>query len=276
MAFRASYPPVVVSGALALLCSCTAAPPRRRVGDETNTGTVADDAGSGIRLMPDAGVENRDSGARLEPGSRDAGVSPGADAGAGAGSGTGTGAVDAGAGTGGSGTGTGGGSGGSAGTSYCAACTSDADCGGGNNFCLGYSFGNYCGTDCGSGQACPTNTRCAQITDSAGSAVGMNCAPLAGDTCAGSGGSGSGGSGSGGSGSGAACTTDTYSGWPSTFFTGHCRGSGCHTSEFGRSDVSARASLIASYISSGSMPRGERLSSADRTRILTYLNCGAP
>src|SRR4051812_16181444 len=48
---------------------------------------------------------------------------------------------------------------------YCAACTSDATCGGGNNFCLAFEVGgSYCGTDCSHGESCPTGATCYDIT----------------------------------------------------------------------------------------------------------------
>ncbi len=192
--------------------------------------------------------------------------------------GGGVGGTDAGTG-GGGGTDAGTGGGGGSTGAYCGACSSDADCGGGNNFCLAFSFGNYCGTDCSAGQTCPSGAYCAGIGDSSGATIGQNCVPNSGTTCSGgsTGGGGGGTPDAGTGGGGGSCTSDTYSGWAGTFFSNHCNRGGCHgSSEFTASDCRSRTSTIASYISSGSMPRGETLSSSDRSRILTWLNCGAP
>ncbi len=171
---------------------------------------------------------------------------------------------------------------------YCGACTADADCGGGNNFCLAFSFGDYCGVDCSAGGGCPSGSECQAIGDGTGATIGMNCVPSAGGTCSGSTGgvdaghdAGSGPGHDAGHGVDAghdagstSCTPDTYTSWAHSFFTAHCIG--CHSGEFTASDARSRATSIASYISSGSMPRGETLSSSDKNRILTWLRCGAP
>jgi hypothetical protein len=104
----------------------------------------------------------------------------------------------------------------------------------------------------------------------------MNCVP-SGTSCSGggSGGStgGSGSGGSGGSGSGS-CTTDTWSSFGNAFFQNYCNN--CHGSKYAsQSNVQAQLNSVYSSISSGSMPTGG-LSSSTRTRILNYLNCGAP
>ncbi len=73
----------------------------------------------------------------------------------------------------------------------------------------------------------------------------------------------------------AACTNDTWADWPRTFFSDHC--TRCHGSQLSSlSVVRANEGVISSDISSGRMPRDERLSSADKDRILTWLSCGAP
>lgn len=172
----------------------------------------------------------------------------------------------------------------SGGTShYCAACSSDATCGGGNNFCLAFSFGNYCGTDCSNGQACPSGATCQQIGDGSGNVAGMNCVPTtscpgsgaggAGGTSSGSGGSGSGGTSSGGSGSSGACTTDTWANFGQAFFQNYC--DTCHGGAFSsHSSVQSELGTISGSISNNMPPSG--LSSSMRSRILKYLNCGAP
>ena len=60
-----------------------------------------------------------------------------------------------------------------------------------------------------------------------------------------------------GTGSGSTCTTDTYFGWPSTFFRSHCSRCHHHSGRFGHSDVNSRASSVASYISGGYLPTDE-------------------
>jgi cardiolipin synthase len=53
----------------------------------------------------------------------------------------------------------------------CAACASDADCGGPGNRCLDLGSGAACGVECG-GAACPAGYLCAQVTGG-----GRNCVP---------------------------------------------------------------------------------------------------
>jgi hypothetical protein len=63
---------------------------------------------------------------------------------------------------------------------YCAGCASNADCGGGANFCLSIVGGDgskFCGTDCSAGQACPADAACISVQDGAGVELGRNCAP---------------------------------------------------------------------------------------------------
>jgi len=156
--------------------------------------------------------------------------------------------------------------GGGASTPYCTACGSSSECGGGGNYCLGFSFGNYCGTDCSSGQACPANARCMSIVDSSNTVVGQNCVPNSGLTCS---------TGGTGGGSGSSCADTWAGGWPPQFFNANC--SGCHSSEFSSlATVQYKASSISARISSGNMPQNRSLSSGDRTRILAWLSCGAP
>ncbi|MBW2737010.1 MAG: hypothetical protein JRH20_31895, partial [Deltaproteobacteria bacterium] len=47
----------------------------------------------------------------------------------------------------------------------CTPCSSDADCGAGGNFCLGYSGGAACGVACTTDTACPDGHRCARLWD---------------------------------------------------------------------------------------------------------------
>jgi hypothetical protein len=72
--------------------------------------------------------------------------------------------------------------------------------------------------------------------------------------------------------------SDTWSSYGQSFFPTNCAGSGCHHSfsPSSHSDVQNNAGTLSWYISGGSMPRGRSLSSSERTRVLTYLACGAP
>jgi len=47
----------------------------------------------------------------------------------------------------------------------CQPCETDADCGAGGNFCLGYSGGAACGVACTTDTACPDGYRCARLYD---------------------------------------------------------------------------------------------------------------
>ena len=49
-----------------------------------------------------------------------------------------------------------------------------------------------------------------------------------------------------------------------------------HTGEFTQDDVQIYESSIKSRISTGSMPADRTLTSAQKSRIIAYLNCGAP
>lgn len=244
------------------------------------------DAGTptGMGGAPGTGTPNPPAGSGSGGASGNGNGNPGASGGAGGASGSGSNqGADAGTQTGtggGSGAGTPnpnpgtGGSSGGTNKSFCASCSSDADCGGGNNFCLAFSFGNYCGTDCGSGQSCPSGASCVQIGDGAGNVVGLNCIPSATD-CSGTstGGGTTGNGGSSGTGSGS-CTTDTWSSFGSSFFQNYCNS--CHGSQYAsHASVQSQLGSISSSISSGNMPTGG-LSSSMRSRILGYLNCGAP
>ena len=178
---------------------------------------------------------------------------------------------------------------------YCGTCSSNADCGGGSNYCLTDSSGNnYCGTDCSAGQACPSSASCQQILDQNNNVVGSNCFPTSGycvaqvggssssggsstttsqGTTGGawtSGGSNGGGSSSGGSSSGgststtaAQCTPDTWSNFAQSFFNNNC--GQCHSQFSSYSSVVSDAKSITSKISNGSMPQGSSLSASDKS-----------
>ena len=192
-------------------------------------------------------------------------------------------------------------------TDYCASCTTGADCGGGNNFCLTDSAGNnYCGTDCSAGQSCPSSATCEQILDQANNPVGSNCIPSSGSCsassssssggtstssctgfpCGGSSSSGSsssssstqgGSSSSGSSSSTNSCTSETWANFAQAFFANNCDNCHHHGSEFSTySAVVSDFSSIQSEISSGYMPENATLSSTEENDILTWINCGMP
>lgn len=89
----------------------------------------------------------------------------------------------------------------------------------------------------------------------------------------GTGGSAGGGAG-GGTGGGTAACADTWANYGSDFFNTWCVG--CHSSLSRQNVVQYNATTIRSVIASGYMPQGGGLSSAERTRIEAYLDCGAP
>ncbi|MBX7100609.1 MAG: hypothetical protein K1X89_23050, partial [Myxococcaceae bacterium] len=209
----------------------------------------------------------------------------GAAGGGAAGGGAAGGGDGGGAAGGGAGGGHGGGAGGGSASAYCKSCADSTQCGGANNFCLGFSFGNYCGTDCSAGQTCGANARCVSITDGNGTTIGKNCVPLSGQTCGGSGGGGgagggggSSGGGAGGSGGGAGgCGVDTWANYAQSFFNTNCNSCHTHTGEFtSQSYVRSIKTSITSRINVGNMPQGRTLSTAERTRIISYMNCNAP
>jgi hypothetical protein len=69
-------------------------------------------------------------------------------------------------------------------------------------------------------------------------------------------------------------TTDTWSNFGEAFFSSTC--AGCHGTLADHGSVSGLTRALASAISSGAMPQGDRLAAADKTRVLAYLACGAP
>ena len=72
----------------------------------------------------------------------------------------------------------------------------------------------------------------------------------------------------------APCTTDKWSGWPSSFMSNNC--AGCHGFASSYSGVSQNAGNCNSDIQSGRMPQGGSLSDADKNRIVLWLSCGLP
>ncbi len=76
----------------------------------------------------------------------------------------------------------------------------------------------------------------------------------------------------------AACTTLTYANFGQAFFATNCNG--CHSLQrptLGTlQSIKTNMTAVKSDIQSGRMPKGFALSSADKTKVLEWLNCGAP
>ena len=74
------------------------------------------------------------------------------------------------------------------------------------------------------------------------------------------------------------CTSLTYANFGQQFFNTYCNT--CHTSRSPRmttqSVIKSNLSAIKSDISRGTMPPGGGLPSADKTKVLEWLNCSAP
>jgi hypothetical protein len=70
---------------------------------------------------------------------------------------------------------------------------------------------------------------------------------------------------------------DTWANYGQSFFQTNCMTT-CHqhTGEFTQSDVRTYPTSIKSRISSGNMPADKTLSSAVKSRIIAYVNCGVP
>jgi hypothetical protein len=164
----------------------------------------------------------------------------------------------------------------------CSTCQTDSDCGANGNICLQDQNGtNGCGTLCQATSDCPSGDTCYRITDSTGATLGHNCFPTT-QLCDGSvtppdAGSGRPDAGSTDAGS-SSCTSDTWAGFAQSFLQNNC--TGCHNHSFGNTvsynTVKSEASSLASRIRSGNMPPGGGLNSSDKSRILTWLGCGAP
>jgi hypothetical protein len=70
---------------------------------------------------------------------------------------------------------------------------------------------------------------------------------------------------------------DTWASYGQTFIDSRCRSCHQHASQYGtQAAVQASLTRIESEISSGKMPEGTPLSSAEKTRVLGWLACGAP
>lgn len=65
---------------------------------------------------------------------------------------------------------------------------------------------------------------------------------------------------------------DTWANFGQGFFASRCNS--CHA--FTHTNIRGDLTRVSQQISSGRMPRGSSLTTAQRTRILAYLTCGAP
>jgi hypothetical protein len=71
------------------------------------------------------------------------------------------------------------------------------------------------------------------------------------------------------------CTTDTWTNYAKNAMNGAC--GSCHSLYGGSCDtVLSDRSVILDRIGSGSMPPSGGLAAGDKTRLTTWLNCGAP
>lgn len=68
------------------------------------------------------------------------------------------------------------------------------------------------------------------------------------------------------------CTHDTWSNFGKSFFQARC--AGCHGTTFSTA-AKVRASGARQAISSGAMPRGTPMTTADRARVEKWFSCGA-
>lgn len=68
------------------------------------------------------------------------------------------------------------------------------------------------------------------------------------------------------------CTPDTWSSFGQQFFAQRCNV--CHG--FNQGAVRTQRAEIISRIETNDMPRGSSLTTEQKTRVLTWLNCGAP
>lgn len=150
-----------------------------------------------------------------------------------------------------------------AGGSFCRPCVSSAECGAGA-LCLG-GVNPRCGLDCSATNQCGGGAACTTYGLGKGPRLGANCPPddvICGAHTAGE---------------GLSCA-DTWANYGRTFFASTCIGA-CHRHDLAyerREDVAAQADAIRFAVETGSMPQGAQLSTVDRTRLLTWLACGAP
>lgn len=68
------------------------------------------------------------------------------------------------------------------------------------------------------------------------------------------------------------CTPDTWTNFGQQFYAQRCNG--CHA--FDLAQVRSLRAQMISRIQSGDMPRGSSLTTAQKERVLEWLDCGAP
>ena len=87
---------------------------------------------------------------------------------------------------------------------------------------------------------------------------------------------GGGGGTAAGGGGGSGCN-DTWSNYGGTFFATYCSACHHHSGQFSSAAVvQAELPFVTQEIQYRYMPQGYVLPAAEQTRILAYLNCGAP
>jgi hypothetical protein len=69
-------------------------------------------------------------------------------------------------------------------------------------------------------------------------------------------------------------TADTWATFGEAFFSSTC--AGCHGTLADQGTVNGLTRTLASAMSTGAMPQGDRLAAADKARVLASLACGAP
>ncbi|MBS2026724.1 MAG: hypothetical protein JST54_02370 [Deltaproteobacteria bacterium] len=69
-------------------------------------------------------------------------------------------------------------------------------------------------------------------------------------------------------------STDTWSGFAEGFFSDHC--ASCHSAFTDYATVKGDESSIRGAIAAGFMPQGQPLDPNTQTRIVAWLDCGAP
>jgi hypothetical protein len=145
---------------------------------------------------------------------------------------------------------------------FCAPCVSSADCAVGA-LCLG-GANPRCALDCSAGAACPGGLACTGINNGK-VMLGRQCVPS--DAACGA----------HTVGEGLSCL-DSWANYGAGFFSTTCVGA-CHRHDAAWTTPAAvrlSADSIRLSIENGGMPQGQTLSAAERTRVLTWLACGAP
>ncbi len=146
---------------------------------------------------------------------------------------------------------------------FCASCVASSDCGAGS-WCLG-GVEPRCGRDCTTTMQCAEGASCLGLGIGKSPKVGFQCAAAQTPSC-------------GAFVRLALDCRDTFASYGATFFSTVCSGS-CHRHDAqwpAVTDVRASADAIRLSVETGMMPTDQTLSVAERTRLLTWLACGAP